>query len=887
MHSFKHPPSRTPGRLTVLAIAIASALAAGQASAVNQYGIYNSSPTPSLDNPALTTLHGNSAGVYNTSSIGTLSNSGSITGNNVGIKNSSSGSITSLNNNAGGTISSGGSSGIGNTGSIGTLNNSGTISSSNMGISNYNGALIGTLNNSGSITGPGAGINNNINGTITSLNNNAGGTISGGNTGINNSGSIGTLSNSGTISGPSTGGINNSGSIGTLSNSGTISGYDGIYNGGTITSLNNSGLITGTGFAIYNDTAGTLSTVTNSGTIAGQIRNISTQNLTINGGTGSVFGILTGAGTGGVSSSNLGQITNSFSNLVFGSGNLLLNDNINVSGEPTHTVSNLAATLQVNNTIAINGNYTQGSDASLIFGVADNALTTGNVATDSGYGRLVVSGTANIEAGSTVGLQKLGSYGFAQGQRYVVVQANATGTNYNASSLHYTAPGYNVAGASVADGTHADLLLTVGAAIPVTPVAPVTPVTPVTPDTPVTPVVVVTPVTPVVDPVYAPINQATTANGTTTLAGLFNYGGYNPGLMNLFNAAAALDSPAAGNHAGAQLSPTANTAAATQASTASTVQVLNVTSAHLEGLRTAQNDTFGSGVATGESASNTGLWGQAFGGSSRLGERDDVAGYHAHYSGLLLGADGALNDSWRAGGLFSYTKTTVNNDGDNTGSSADVKSYGLFGYASYQGQPWYLDLSLGAVQHQYDTTREIDFSGFSGSAKGQHDGMQYIASAQAGYPIDLGAALAHTILTPIAGLTYSTLRQDSYTESGGNGAALHVDSTSSNSLKSDLGAKLERSFATSYGSVVPSAQLTWRHEYHDTGLQSVANFAADSSGATSFTSPGAKAIDDTGVLALGVTLLHSENLSLGVKYTLEAASGYTANTGDVQVRWNF
>ena len=851
MHSFKLSPSRTPGRLTVLAIAIASALAAGQVSAVVQYGIDNSSPISSLDNPALTTLHGNSAGVYNTSSIGTLSNSGSITGNNLGIRNNSSASITTLNNNTGGTISSGGSSGIGNVGSIGTLNNSGTISSSNMGISNYNSGLIGTLNNSGSITGPGAGINNNA--TITLLNNNAGGTISGGNTGINNAGSIGTLSNSGTISGPDTGGISNSGSIGTLSNNGTISGYDGIYNNGSISTLNNNGLITGTGFAIYNDTSGVLSTVTNSGTIAGEIRNISTQNLTINGGTGSVFGILTGAGEGGVSASNLGQITNGFSNLVFGSGNLLLNDNISVTGEPTHTVSNLAATLQLNNTIHINGNYTQGSNASLILGVANNAVTTGNINTDAGYGRLVVSGSAIIASGSTIGLQKLGSYGFAQGQRYIVIQANAGGTNYNADTLHYTVAGFNAAGTSVADGANADLLVTLGTAA-----AGAT-----------------------------PVNQATSTNSNATLAGLFNYGGLNAGLMNLFNAAAALDSSAAGNHAGAQLSPTANTSAATQASTASTVQVLNVAAAHLDGLRTAQNDSVGSGVATGESARNTGLWGQAFGGSSRLGERDDIAGYHARYSGFLLGADGLVNDSWRAGGLFSYTKTTVNNDGDNSGSSADVKSYGLFGYASYQAQPWYLDLSLGAVQHQYDTQREVDFSGFNGSAKGQHDGMQYIASAVAGYPIDLGPGLAHTILTPIAGLTYSTLRQDSYTESGGNGAALHLDSSNSTSLKSDLGAKLERSFATSYGSVVPSAQLTWRHEYHDNGLQSVANYAADTSGATSFTSAGAKPVADTGVLTLGVTLLHSENLSLGVKYTLEAANGYTANTGDVQARWNF
>ena len=308
---------------------------------------------------------------------------------------------------------------------------------------------------------------------------------------------------------------------------------------------------------------------------------------------------------------------------------------------------------------------------------------------------------------------------------------------------------------------------------------------------------------------------------------------------------------------------------------------------HVDGLRTAQNGNNGSGIATGESASGTGLWGQGFGGTSRLSERDDVAGYHAHYSGMLLGADAALNDSWRAGGVFSYTKTTVNNDGNNSGSSADVKSYGLFGYASYTGSPWYVDMSLGAIQHQYDTTREVSFPGFSSTAKGQHDGMQYIASVLAGYPIDLGSKMANTVLTPIAGLTYSTLRQDSYTEKNGDGAALSVNADNIGSLKSDLGAKLERSFGTPYGNVVPSAQLTWRHEYHDKGLQSVSNYAADTSDATSFTTTGAKTIADTGVLALGVTLMRSQNLSVGAKYTLEAASGYAANTGDVQVRWDF
>ncbi|NWB49659.1 autotransporter outer membrane beta-barrel domain-containing protein [Pseudomonas gingeri] len=827
MHSSRHPSSRTPGRLTVLAIAIASALGAGQASATpGNIGLNNSTPIPSLNNPLGTTINGGVTGIVNSSTIGTLSNSGTVSGGNGGIYNSGTGTITSLSNETGGTVT-GGNTGISNGGTIGTLSNSGTIhGGGSSGVYNY--GTIGTLNNSGIISSDSNGVGTFA--TLTSLNNEAGGTISGGLAGIYNGATLTSLNNEtgGTISGGNTG----------------------IYNAGSIGTLNNSGIVTGNQYALYNISTGTLGTVTNSGTIAGTIRNDAVQDLAINGGTGPVFGVLTGV-SAGIGAGDIGQITNTNSNLVFGLGNQLLNDHVNVG---THTVTNdSTGTLQVNNTIDITGNYNQGANASLILGVADNAVTTGNVATDSGYGRLVVSGSANIASGSTIGLQKLGSYGFAQGQRYVVIQANASGTNYNAGTLHYSVAGYNAAGTSVADGANSDLLVTLGTSTSGS----------------------------------TPLNQATSANGSASLAGLFNYGGLNAGLMNLFNAAAALDSSAAGNHAGAQLSPTANASAATQASTASTVQVLNVAAAHLDGLRTAQNDSTGSGVATGESARNTGLWGQAFGGSSHLDERDDIAGYHARYSGFLLGADAALNDSWRAGGLFSYTKTTVNNDGDNAGSSADVKSYGLFGYASYQANPWYLDLSLGAIQHQYDTQREINFSGFNGAAKGQHDGMQYIASAVAGYPIDLGPGLAHTILTPIAGLTYSTLRQDSYTESGGNGAALHLDSSNSTSLKSDLGAKLERSFATSYGSVVPSAQLTWRHEYHDNGLQSVANFAADTSGATSFSSPGAKAIADTGVLALGVTLLHSENFSVGAKYTLEAANGYTANTGDVQARWNF
>jgi len=161
--------------------------------------------------------------------------------------------------------------------------------------------------------------------------------------------------------------------------------------------------------------------------------------------------------------------------------------------------------------------------------------------------------------------------------------------------------------------------------------------------------------------------------------------------------------------------------------------------------------------------------------------------------------------------------------------------------------------------------------------------MQYVASAQVGYPIQLNAI---TTLTPIAGLSYSRLKQDAYTETG-SAAALHVNASSTSSMQSDLGAKLERIYKTSYGELKPSVRLSWRHEYRDTSIQSVANFTADTTGATSFIAQGAAPSRDVGVLVLGATLARSQNLSLAAHYTVEAARSYTAQTADVRLRYEF
>ena len=766
-----------------------------------------------------------------------------------------------------------------------TVTNTGSVSSTND-ISISASGTLGTLTNSGTISAPG-GLGLMMNGgSIAAITNNSRGTIGGGTTAIFLSfGTIGALTNSGTISATGIGvlngdplaaltnnaggtisggasGVNNFGTITVLTNNagGTISGGTGIVNAsGTISVLTNSGLITGNTFALFTDASSTLGPITNSGTIAGNIENDASQDLRINGGSGAVFGTLTGFG------GTTGTITNTASNVVFGSGNVLLNDAINVG---SNTVNNVGATLAVNAPMTITGNYSQGQAATLLIGVSSGASATGSP-TDTGYGRLVVQGNATIASGSSVTLQGTGGgYGFAAGQRFVVVDATGTGT-YNAGALKYSIAGYTatLTGSTVATSGHADLVVTIDSAQQNSSSGS----------------------SGTGSPAPSPLTEASLAtapNAAAALHGLLSYTGVTqPQLLNLYNATLAALSQGSGasaNRLGQQLGPV-KPASTSQAASASTFDVLRIVAAHTNSLRLAQSGGGETGVATGEAAPQWSAWGQVFGGHASQGEQDGVDGYSANYGGLLLGVDKALGERWRAGGVFAYSNTLIDQSGDTAGDSTRVNAYGLIGYASYTHEPWYVNLSAGAVLQRYDTTRVVDFTGFSGVASGRFDGEQYVVRAEAGYPL----ALRGMTLTPLASLAYSFVHQGSYTESGGNGAALSVGMANTSSVKSGLGFKLERGLATSYGEIVPDIQAQWIHEYDRARVTAAASFAADTTGQTAFTTVGPTPVADLADVSLGVTLLRANNLTVSARYEVQAAPRFVSQTGILRLRQFF
>ncbi|MCG5045539.1 autotransporter domain-containing protein [Enterobacteriaceae bacterium 155047] len=832
------------------------------------YGIYNSGAIDNLTNAGLITSAGNTladnGAIYNAGTIGTLRNTGTIR--------------TELVNNYG-------NSAIYNRGSIDTIINDNDITHSIFGINNQ--GIINTIENNGQINADTFGI----------LSNDANGTA------------LGTITNNGLIT---------AGSYGIFITS--------INNQNQATHIVNNGEISSNGYALFlnanfinNLSANAQVTLTNNGLVKGNIYSNSLAPLSINGGT-QTTGTLTG-------NNGIGSITSYRSDVVFGTGSLLLNDNVTANNG---TVRNDAASLQINDAMTVTGNYHQKAAATLISGISDLATHEGSITADTGYGRLKVTGDALVEAGSQVNLLRTGTtYKFAEGQRYVVISAAGANTDYHADKLNYEAIGYRgaVTGSVYEEGVNKALVLTVGAEPEITPpvvtppvvtppvvtppvVTPpvVTPpvVTPpvVTPPvvTPpvVTPPVVTPPVVtpPVVTPpvVTPPVvtdpapttpnkpGQATIPGATAALGGLANYTGIaSPQLLNLYNASLALEGKQASNRAGESLSPAQNLNASAAATVAtSTAQA--VVGSHMDAVRNpASSGT--SGIATGDDySSNWIVWGQPFGGYARQDSHDDVSGYSAKFGGLLLGADRALGDDWRLGAAVNYSNTSVHGKDNLSGNTSTADNYGVIGYAGFTGDPWYLNLSAGLNRQNYSSVRRADFTGFSGAAKGKFNGQSVTLQTEFGYPFTLPA---NVVLTPLASLTYGYQHVDGYKETGGNGMALDVSSTHAQSVISDIGARIEKTVATGFGNLTPFVQVSWIHQYDQHQVSSRASYAADAVGETSFSTKGASPVKDMAGVAVGTTLYEGNDLSFDARYDLQAGERYQAHTFSLRLRKTF
>jgi uncharacterized protein with beta-barrel porin domain len=229
---------------------------------------------------------------------------------------------------------------------------------------------------------------------------------------------------------------------------------------------------------------------------------------------------------------------------------------------------------------------------------------------------------------------------------------------------------------------------------------------------------------------------------------------------------------------------------------------------------------------------------------------------------VQVGADYKLSPNFLIGAMFGYGHTDA--DLDNIGSTASVDTYSPALYASYAKDGWYAN-ALGSYGFDdYDQDRHVAIGGFNGTANSSPGGDQIVGNLDGGYDFH------HHGWTygPTAGIQYTHLDVDGYSETGLPGADLTVNRDQGDSLRSRLGGAVSYVFQDMGLEFTPHLNASWQHEFLDQSRGITDQFS--DVGAGSFVVRTANPSRDSALIDAGLDAQINKALTVFVDYSVQA-----------------
>jgi outer membrane autotransporter protein len=297
------------------------------------------------------------------------------------------------------------------------------------------------------------------------------------------------------------------------------------------------------------------------------------------------------------------------------------------------------------------------------------------------------------------------------------------------------------------------------------------------------------------------------------------------------------------------------------------------------------------GVPSRLEPSKWGVWARGYGSFGSAPSTASSAAYDESGAGVIIGGDAQIASNFVGG----FAVNIGSNAADvANGSRLDTNSYQGSLYGKYDvDQHIYVAGLAGFGWQDYDSRRFI-VAPFGANATANYSGQGYRLYTESGYAIPLGGLLPDTKVTPYVGLGYLHTHVDSYTEAGGNGAALAVGAVDANSFTTSIGARASTSIRIGNTMLKPEVRAAWEHEWLDASTNVQSAFA--SAPGSVFTVTGASFGRDSFVGGAGIsTTLAGFGVSdprfaptqLFIDYDVKTTGGYIANVVSGGLRAKF
>lgn len=288
-------------------------------------------------------------------------------------------------------------------------------------------------------------------------------------------------------------------------------------------------------------------------------------------------------------------------------------------------------------------------------------------------------------------------------------------------------------------------------------------------------------------------------------------------------------------------------------------------------------NTSKSGIASGDSMINKGIWGQSFGSVGKQNSNSQDGGFRSQSSGIAFGYDQEISKDARLGIAVSYANSRVKST-DKLKRTA-VNTYQANIYHGKNFGKYFLDSMIGFAWNEYDSSRSI--AAISRNAQAKYTGQSYISKIRTGFIHDINGFN----VIPEISLNYVHNRNNNYKENGAGTMNLEVQSSSTHFLEGRAGIKIGYFTKTKNGGqIIPEIRASYGYDFIGDRQTITSNFSGQTA---TFTSLAAKMDPRSFRAGMGIEFIDINAITLSADYSYERKSEFFSHSGSLKARYDF